>query len=148
MTFKYTWLILRKSLNIFEIYLCSKKTEVKKKPKQHASTCNLILSSDIKQHQNCVTLWIKYHQWRGNNECQALGCWSTPSMFWLSFWITFIVFFQLFVQNVVYFFIFYLWNLPTFKCLKKNAWSWNKMFLFTRRYHSFFWCFVCSDIHI
>ncbi len=29
--------------------------------------------------------------------------------------------FQLFVQNVVYFFIFYVWNLPTFKCLKQES---------------------------
>ncbi len=45
---------------------------------------------------------IKCHQWRGNNDCQSLGCWYTPSTFWLSFWIHFIFFYQLFVQHFLF----------------------------------------------
>ncbi len=80
---KYTCLILRKSLNVFELYFCMlqsvfivirlrgasrlhifctefpKNTNEEETETTDNSTCNLTHSSDIKQYLNCVTLWNK-----------------------------------------------------------------------------------------
>ncbi len=116
MIFKYTWLILRKSLNIFELYLSSKNPcfhcymaggatphllyrippppQKKKKQKWRRNQSTRFFHV-LKQHQNCATLWNKMST---NEEVimtvKLWGCLSTPFTFWLSFWIQFIVFFS------------------------------------------------------
>ncbi len=99
-----------------------KHTTVKKKRKQQMLPHNTII-----RHKTtlklCNVMERKCHQWRGNNDCQALGCWSTPSTICLSFWIEFIIFFRFLFKMLFISEFLYLWNLPTFKCFKKNVWS-------------------------
>ncbi len=81
---------------------------------QDASTCNQTPPSDIKQHHNCVTLWIKYHEVIMTVKLCAVD-------------LIIILNTMIFVHNSLYL----LWNLLIFKCLKKNALNYNTMCLFT-----------------
>ncbi len=98
-----------------------------------ASTCNLTWLSDIKQHQNHVTLWNKMST---NEEVMTVKLWGVDRLHlhfdYHSEYNS--VFFQLFFFKMYLFLYFLFMKHPHSSVLKKNAWSYNKMFLFTSRY--------------
>ncbi len=73
-----------------------------------ASTLNLTLSSDVKQHKNCVTLWNK--MLTNEEVIMTVKLWGVDRQVETYVLIIILnpihILFQLFVQNVVYLFIY------------------------------------------
>ncbi len=112
-----------------------------------ASMLNLTLSSDVKQHQNCVTLWNKMltneevimtvKLWGVDRLHLCLDYYSEPNSY------SFLAF--LFKMLFIYLFM----KLTHIQVFKKECMKLEYNISFYKQIPcSFFWWFVFSDIHI